>query len=1477
MAVFRAMLRGSVGASPLERLVADDRAQVSFSVVAVAVMMMAAASGAYFAKKEIDEAEDARRDRLLALMESSAEDVMLELSLLGAAEAHGLVSGWTEYPVNETRLSSSYSSAVKAYIDSTFPRTQNGFSLSVSNWSGALFFVEKQTMDIVPPEEPVADSIELDGAEMGYERLLPPTTDEFAVTTANPYYMALGKFTVAAGSESVSLSKDLSFDRPVISALPFLETKLRAFEAASEGELSDMGRLVGYMLTTLAQLRVLEGYGVPTYTGLDTPSILTEQDVHRAVAVALLIEQARLFRDIDESFADDTMALCGGSTLGMAALEGSQGRCLDPAELFMWFLGLTAPSLDPAMLVTQAVAGMADQLVVKMMDYMGWLGLLDLADQVLEAFQGTVAALIEYLTGEDQALKSVVNWIRRTVELTSAIPEIHTTAFTMESDVMVLVPERTYFVENAAGELYPVWVGGSYVSVDVPEYDLLSSDAWAGFYESFKASQGSLPGLVYDSLKRLAFDLASTCTIELSGMAFDPTDGTDLFTAMSECAGEVEVTLSPDAIFEAGSELPMFSAQYALAQEFSGYVVTHTDQIVPTEVAVAMFDDLALKVIENATYSFIPDLGVPVEDQLEEIVRSDIEHDAEWGVGAQAAQQFEERCGQGLGSLSSAVNSSVDEADDGFAGPLVDAVAAALALGSAAFPGMRQVVEDALEAFAGSALAQERMASYKQSAYIDLGGDFSFWDGDLEAADAAGTVTETALTVELPDGVPDMTVVPYDPEAGYATIDGLFPSVGLLVQVKRPWDYDRSEEAYPNSHLTSLTNASATPYSSQWLVSVKGLVQVRTASSDAYLVSALEPEPAVETPVSISFCVPVVVHSAWPLEGVEYNPTDTIFSDALDVATKFRDYLWDKLEPALGWVKDGLEAIYHFVEDAFSTLASFTTKAVKVIARCVQVMVETLQAYIQAYADSALGKAVSLFLDLVGNVELRMSMYGFTLIIQTNLPDLLFKKSQDLVRVILCTDRFGPGIAFGFRVARLSDGRYDVIVNGTLTMESGTVEVVVDPLMIILRRLVEVHCRTATWAMDLVMPEAEPYEIAEVTTADLPGVGALLSNIPIPVLGLKASVEAGLRLKYSPPFPTDVVVNEFEANPEGEDSGREWVELYNPLDEPKCVDGWAIRTMHGELSELPISGTVPANGLLVFTFPETSIDNGYPDDPFNDGDSLVLVDAAGRTVDVTPTLSDCENDPRTHQRTWDGGPKWALEEGTRGASNGASILTTTSDFIVKALFTAFKEAFEETTLDEAAASLDFVVLLAKRVLHHFIENLLSIVEEVIHEVILFVKVTFGDAAGMSGAGIRASFVVTGEALVDLIRWLIHSVATFIVNIGRAGNPAAYPAFPTEVFSGLYVRFDVLFEVGTPRMLSALGVTKELEERLTCVATIGPNIPCLGKLAGRDWGQWRVDFGSYLEGVPREFVSKFIVKDTGDLVDLWLVKGCVYGV
>ena len=193
------------------------------------------------------------------------------------------------------------------------------------------------------------------------------------------------------------------------------------------------------------------------------------------------------------------------------------------------------------------------------------------------------------------------------------------------------------------------------------------------------------------------------------------------------------------------------------------------------------------------------------------------------------------------------------------------------------------------------------------------------------------------------------------------------------------------------------------------------------------------------------------------------------------------------------------------------------------------------------------------------------------------------------------------------------------------------------------------------------------------------------------------------------------------------------------------------------------------------------------------------------------------------------------------------------------------------------ASLSFITLFAKRVLNAFIENLLSLVGDIIRELVFYLKVTVNDASGSAGLGFRTSFVVTGGAVVELLRWLIHSMATLVVNLGRAANPMALPSFPQGFFSGLYVRFELLFEVGFPKMIRVLGANGAVGQRLTCAVVISPNIPAFGKIVGKHWGNWSIEFGVCFAGVPKEFAAGILSKDTGKLIDFWLLKARLYGV
>lgn len=89
---------------------------------------------------------------------------------------------------------------------------------------------------------------------------------------------------------------------------------------------------------------------------------------------------------------------------------------------------------------------------------------------------------------------------------------------------------------------------------------------------------------------------------------------------------------------------------------------------------------------------------------------------------------------------------------------------------------------------------------------------------------------------------------------------------------------------------------------------------------------------------------------------------------------------------------------------------------------------------------------------------------------------------------------------------------------------------------------------------------------------------------------------------------TSVFINEFLANPIGEDQAAEWIELYNPNSVLISLDGWALSDIYGSVKNFPLNGkTLSAFGYLVLYRSETQITQN------NDNEQLVLTNPEGNT------------------------------------------------------------------------------------------------------------------------------------------------------------------------------------------------------------------------------------------------------------------------
>jgi uncharacterized repeat protein (TIGR01451 family) len=132
-----------------------------------------------------------------------------------------------------------------------------------------------------------------------------------------------------------------------------------------------------------------------------------------------------------------------------------------------------------------------------------------------------------------------------------------------------------------------------------------------------------------------------------------------------------------------------------------------------------------------------------------------------------------------------------------------------------------------------------------------------------------------------------------------------------------------------------------------------------------------------------------------------------------------------------------------------------------------------------------------------------------------------------------------------------------------------------------------------------------------------------------------------------------VIINEFEQNPDGPDGKNEWVELYNPTSRPVDVGGWPlVDGYYRRAVVIPQGTTVPADGYAVVTWSNGSLVNSY-------SMNLTLMDLDGSVIDATLSASDSKDSDLCWARVPDGRDldqdgDWRFQQSTRGSSNGGS-------------------------------------------------------------------------------------------------------------------------------------------------------------------------------------------------------------------------------
>jgi uncharacterized repeat protein (TIGR01451 family) len=135
-----------------------------------------------------------------------------------------------------------------------------------------------------------------------------------------------------------------------------------------------------------------------------------------------------------------------------------------------------------------------------------------------------------------------------------------------------------------------------------------------------------------------------------------------------------------------------------------------------------------------------------------------------------------------------------------------------------------------------------------------------------------------------------------------------------------------------------------------------------------------------------------------------------------------------------------------------------------------------------------------------------------------------------------------------------------------------------------------------------------------------------------------------------------LVINEFEQDPPGIDTGNEWVEISNPTPYGVNIGGWWLKdSYYNRIQSLP-SVIISPGGRYVAVWGPGSLTNGNPM-------SIILYSPSGLERDRTVAVTDIANSNlcwarRPDGRDTDADSDWGFHASTKGASNDGPLVLT---------------------------------------------------------------------------------------------------------------------------------------------------------------------------------------------------------------------------
>ena len=663
-------------------------------------------------------------------------------------------------------------------------------------------------------------------------------------------------------------------------------------------------------------------------------------------------------------------------------------------------------------------------------------------------------------------------------------------------------------------------------------------------------------------------------------------------------------------------------------------------------------------------------------------------------------------------------------------------------------------------------------------------------------------------------------------------------------------------------HTVGFREDVSAAYSTMFVIKMDDSLTVDLVGTGAFSEAMGGISSHITDTVQSSYTIEVAVSSGWALSGIDYKPSTTILEDVWKALLKVLEPIIEPLRKIMETVRSAMTAISEALIEALSYVADAMVRIYEVLMDPIGALKEWFETTVEdIFSQATLDILVSIGL---GTQKIVFEFFGCVLEFSTKAIT-WSANTKTLLSATLSMPVAGLIVTAGITAkVRGEVKKENLLLTGFGKVEGDdwSLKVTLDPLMKATSHLIVVDGDVHGTDFSIIAPKLENYQEMGIKLSDVPGIGEMVSNIP--VMGVNVGLDAGFTLRYADPQKTGLIINEFETNPPGTDKGAEYVELYNNSTGSIDLEGYTLLAASDRKTKsMELSGTInPGEHLLIY--PKFTLVNSSGKYTKN-GEAVILKDADGNELDKTPTKKDGSDDERSWQRSYDGSTEWVFEKGTPGTTNNKYPLSNVvsasdmKDVVWSAVEKSFDQVDTITDLETLQAFLQYLT-------RYTLEGLINKVSGQLIEASVFASLDIKDPSSSASAGIRIALRTDGELVKDVMKYIVGKIMEVVLN---AKNP--YRIDPVEMFAeNIDLEVVLHSRIGFPEVLSKGADLPEAD----IGAVFRTNLSAITSLAGIDTGRPEVMFGIRVADCPKELIpSKMSPRKNMDH-DLWLMMATV---